>query len=179
MSSLWSFIGVYLFIPFLIAFKFSKWVQIISIHTSFSHNSFRLPVGRDYVYVGVSPFCIVLLLEATQIIFAYLLIPFLIPSDSLSVGITCSLEYLLSFRCYFLKLHRSYSCTSSSKFPIVFPMASSAHLLFVTFSISCKSLLFLLYRLPSTIENYPFSFCPLQIRNSTTHSFFGYRLTFL
>ncbi len=63
-------------------------------------------------------------LDFTPLIFSYLNTSrwkyksFLITSFSYSsrpssVGFTCTLEYLLSLRFYFLKLHKSYTCTSS------------------------------------------------------------------
>ena len=62
------------------------------------------------MYVGVSPLSFVFIFEATTVISVYLLI-LIIASDFPSVGITCSLDYLLSFRSYYLKLQLSLQCT--------------------------------------------------------------------
>jgi len=62
-----SFIGVSLAFYFLLKYL-SVLFRIISHVPPFSHNPYRLTVGKNYVYVGVSPFLSVLLLEATRFI---------------------------------------------------------------------------------------------------------------
>ena len=62
-----SFIGVSLAFYFLLKYL-SAFLGIISHVPPFFHNPYRLPVGNNYVYVGVSPFLSVLLLEVTRFI---------------------------------------------------------------------------------------------------------------
>ena len=59
------------------------------------------------MYVGVSPLSFVFIFEATTVISVYPLIS-IIASDFPSVEITCSLDYLLSFRSYYLKLQQTF-----------------------------------------------------------------------
>ena len=85
-----SFIGVYLFFYFLMKYLIVGILQIILLIPPFSY-SIRLPVGWDYVYVGVSPFFAVFLFGVTFFIALYL------PTFSLLVVID---NYLIYSTCF-------------------------------------------------------------------------------